>query len=238
MPAPYGLDIENCGDCKMRASHLFCGLPWKDLESFESITHTIAYPGDTGLFAEGQMPRGVFVLCKGRVKLSLRSPAGKNLIMKIAEPGEMLGLSATIKGNPYEVSAETVDPSQLHFVKRDDFMRFLREHGEACLRVTQQLSEKYMSTCREMRSLAIPHAANAKLATLILDWLPKNDDAAGAESCFKLFLTHEEIAQMIGMSRETVTRAFAELKKRQILQVKGATLLIRNKAALRNMSIA
>ena len=66
------------------------------------------------------------------MKLSLCATDGKILIMKIAEPGEVLGLSSTIGGKPYELTAETVDPCQVNFVKREDFMRLLKEQS-GCL---------------------------------------------------------------------------------------------------------
>ena len=108
----------------------------------------------------------------------------------------------------------------------------------ACLRVAEQLSEKYNSACHEIRSLGLSHSAAEKLAKLLLDWTTKNGEAAKVEPRLKLALTHEEIAQMIGTSRETVTRLFADLKKRQIVQAKGSTLLIRNKAALKQIASA
>ena len=236
MLTPYGLDIiENCLTCKVRAERIFCNLPAAALLSFESIKYATAYPKGAVLFVEGQSPRGIFVLCKGRVKLSLCSTDGKTLIFKIVEPGEVLGLSASVTGKPYEVTAETVDPCQVNFVKRDDFLRFLRENSEACLRVAEQLSEKYNSACREIRSLALSHSAAEKLAKLVLDCCASNGEATKAKPCVKLTLTHEEIGQMIGTSRETVTRLFVDFKKRQILQSKGSTVLVRNKAALKAM---
>ncbi len=154
--SPYGLDIiESCLSCKMKTDRLFCDLPASALQSFEAIKYATAYPKGAVLFVEGQAPRGIFVLCKGRVKLSICSTDGKTLILKIAESGEVLGLSATISGKPYELTAETVDPCQINFVKREDFLRFLREHSEACLRVAEQLSEKYNTACREIRSLGL-----------------------------------------------------------------------------------
>lgn len=238
MLSPYGLDIiENCLTCKMRADHIFCDLPAAALQLFENIKYATAYPKGAVLFVEGQSPRGIFVLCKGRVKLSICSTDGKTLILKIAEPGEVLGLSASVSGKPYELTAETVDPCQINFVKREEFLRFLRENADACLRVAEQLSEKYNSACREIRSLGLSHSAAEKLAKLLLEWSVKNGEAAKAEPRLKLALTHEEIAQMIGTSRETVTRLFADLKKRQIVQAKGSTLLIRSKAALKAMAI-
>jgi CRP/FNR family transcriptional regulator len=158
------------------------------------------------------------------------------MIVKLAEAGEILGLSATISGRPYEVTAETIDPCQITFVKREDFLQFLKDDVETCFKVAEQLGEKYHNACKEVRSLGLSHSAAEKLATLLLEWSSKNGESGKAEPRLKLRLTHEEIAQMIGTSRETVTRLFAELKKRQILQTKGSTLVIRNTPALRDIA--
>jgi CRP/FNR family transcriptional regulator len=235
--SPYGLDIiENCLACKMRAEHIFCDLPAEALHAFETIKYATAYPKGAVLFVEGQAPRGIFVLCKGRVKLSICSTEGKTLILKIAEPGEVLGLSATVSGKIYELTAETIDPCQVNFVKREDFLRFLKEHADACFRVAEQLSDKYNTACREIRSLGLSHSAAEKLAKLLLEWSSRTGESGKQEPRLRLSLTHEEIAQMIGTSRETVTRLFAELKKRQIVLSRGATLVVKNKAALRALA--
>jgi CRP/FNR family transcriptional regulator, cyclic AMP receptor protein len=237
MLSPYGMEIvESCLTCKLRAERIFCDLPASALQTFENIKYATAYPQGAVLFVEGQMPRGIFVLCKGTVKLSINSPSGRTMIVKLAEPGEVLGLSATVSGKPYEVTAETIDPCQVNFVKRDDFLRFLKDDVEACFKVAEQLSEKYHNACNEVRSLGLSHSAAEKLAKLILEWSSKNGEESKAEPRLKLRLTHEEIAQMIGTSRETVTRLFADLKKHQTVQSKGSTLVIRNAVALRGIA--
>jgi CRP/FNR family cyclic AMP-dependent transcriptional regulator len=237
MLSPYGMEIvESCLTCKFRADRIFCNLPASALQAFENIKYATAYPQGAVLFVEGQLPRGIFVLCRGSVKLSINSPNGRTMIVNLAEPGEVLGLSAAISGKPYEVTAETIDPCQVNFVKRDDFLRFLKDDVEACFKVAEQLSEKYHNACEEVRSLGLSHSAAEKLAKLLLDWTTKNGESAKSEPRLKLRLTHEEIAQMIGTSRETVTRLFADMKKRQIVQAKGSTLLIRNPAALRKIA--
>jgi CRP/FNR family transcriptional regulator, cyclic AMP receptor protein len=233
--SPYGLEIvESCLTCKLRADKIFCNLPAHTVQALEAIKYTTAYPKGAVLFVEGQAARGVFILCRGRVKLSICSSDGKTLILKIAEAGEVLGLSASVSGKPYELTAETLDPCQVNFVKREDFLRFLREHNDVCLRVAEQLSEKYNTACHEIRSLGLSHSAAEKLAKLLLEWSMKNGGSRQPER-MKLTLTHEEIAQMIGTSRETVTRLFADFKKRQLIQLKGSTLVIRNRAALENL---
>jgi CRP/FNR family transcriptional regulator, cyclic AMP receptor protein len=237
MLSPYGLEIvESCMTCKLRADRIFCDLPPGALQAFENIKYATAYPQGAVLFVQGQMPRGIFVLCKGSVKLSINSPSGRTMIVKLAEPGEVLGLSATISGKPYEVTAETIDPCQVNFVKRDDFLKFLKDDVEACFKVAEQLSEKYHNACKDVRSLGLSHSAAEKLARLLLEWSSKNGEGSKPEPRLKLRLTHEEIAQMIGTSRETVSRLFAEMKRQQIVQTKGSTLVIRNATALRKVA--
>jgi CRP/FNR family transcriptional regulator, cyclic AMP receptor protein len=104
--------------------------------------------------------------------------------------------------------------------------------------VAEQLSEKYNSSCHELRSLGLSHSATEKIAKLLLEWSCRAGDALKQDSRFKLALSHEEIAQMIGTSRETVTRVFSDLRKKQIIQSKGSTMSIRNKAALKLLAAA
>jgi CRP/FNR family transcriptional regulator len=221
----------------MGAEHIFCNLPAAALQTFETMKYATAYPKGAVLFVEGQAPRGIFVLCKGRVKLSICASDGKTLILKIAEAGEVLGLSANVRGTPYELTAETVDPCQVNFVKREDFQRLLRQHSDACLHVTVQLSANYNAACRELRAVGLPHSAAERLAKLLLELSTHNGDAAKAKPRIKLAVTHDEMGQMIGTSRETVTRLLTDLKKRQIVEKKGSTLLIRNKAALKAIAL-
>ena len=121
-----------------------------------------------------------------------------------------------------------------NFISREDFLLFLREHGEAALRVAQQLGETYHSAIAEMRNIGLSHSAAEKLARFLLD-LSANHDEGKGEVRVTLTLTHEEIAQRIGASRETVTRLFADFKKKQLLQVKGSSLIITYKAGLESV---
>jgi CRP/FNR family cyclic AMP-dependent transcriptional regulator len=235
MRAPYGLEIiESCLSCPQREDRLFCNLPPSAVQGLASITSAASYPKGATLFVEGQSPRGVFILCNGRVKLSTSSADGRTLILRISEPGEVLGLPATVTGKPYELTAEVIEPTQANFISRQDFLLFLREHGEAALRVAQQLGETYHSAIAEMRTIGLSHSAGEKLARFLLE-LSANHGEGKGEVKLTLTLTHEEIAQMIGASRETVTRLFAEFKKRQLLQVKGSTLIIKDKAGLESV---
>ena len=235
MRAPYGLNIiDNCVSCPVREEHLFCNLPLPALQKLNEIKSTAVYPKSAMLFIEGQLPRGVFVLCTGRAKLSTSSTEGKTVILNLAEAGDVLGLNATISNKPYELTAEMVEPGQANFIPRDALLQFLRENGEIALRVAEQLSRNYYSAFEEVRMLGLATSPSEKLAKLVLSWSAETAKSADP-SHIKLTLTHEEIAEMIGTTRETVSRLFSEFKKKQLLQLKGATLVIRNKPALEKM---
>jgi CRP/FNR family transcriptional regulator, cyclic AMP receptor protein len=235
MSSPYGLQItENCVICKLREAGFFCDLPKASLQDLEKIKYASGYPQGAILFVEGQAPRGVYIVCSGRVKLSTTSREGKTLILRMAEAGEVLGLHATVSGRPYELTAETLQPCQLDFVKREDFMRFLQNHADACLNAAQHLSHNCQSAYELIRSLGLSHSVSEKLARLLLEWSSDGEVTKDGVR-IKVSLTHEEIAQLIGTSRETVTRLLGEFREKQFAQLRGSTLLIKNKAGLEKL---
>jgi CRP/FNR family transcriptional regulator, cyclic AMP receptor protein len=235
MHTPYGLNIiDSCLSCHVREEHLFCNLSLPALKKLNEIKSTAVYPRSTTLFIEGQQPRGVFVLCAGKAKLFTSSSDGKTIITKISEAGDVLGLNATISNRPYEVTAEMMEPGQANFIARDALLQFLREYGEVALRVAEQLSRNYYAAYEEIRTLGLTSSPAEKFAKLLLSWSP-NGGNTNEPAHLTLTLTHEEIAEMIGTTRETVSRLFSDFKKKQLLQLKGSTLIIRNKPALEKM---
>src|SRR5271165_2269855 len=236
MQSPYGMElVDNCLTCNLCSEGFFCRLPRADMEAFQKIKFTLAYPAGATLFGEGQACRGIYILCKGRVKLATTSNQGQTLILKIAQPGEVLGLNTAVSGLPHEVTAETGQPCQLNFVKREDFLRFLREHNEANLQAAIHLSRECQQAYQHIRSFVM-RSAPQRIARLILDWSHEEAGMATAKG-IKVALTHEEIGQIIGMSRETVTRTLADFRKQGIAEFHGSTLLIQNPPALQKLAI-
>jgi CRP/FNR family cyclic AMP-dependent transcriptional regulator len=232
MRAPYGFELnENCQSCKLRANGFFCQLSSAAMEDFNALKSQATYPAGALLFLEKQDPRGVFVLCAGQVKLSISSSGGKTLILRIAKPGEILGLMATLSGGPYEVTAETLHPCQVSFIRREDFLRFVGKHPEACKGIVKQLSKHYSGACEQLRTVGLSTSAPEKLARLLLDWSGESRDTKDGTQ-IKLPLTHEEIAEFIGTTRETVTRTLSEFKNRQLVTLQGSTLMICDRPAL------
>jgi len=97
--------------------------------------------------------------------------------------------------------------------------------------VAQQLSRNYYSAYEEIRTLGLSNSPGQKFAKLLLNWSAESGDPRQSMH-LHLTLTHQEIAEIIGTTRETVSRLFSEFKKRQLIQSRGTTLMIRNKPAL------
>ena len=235
MRGPYGFEsAEDCQNCNLRAAGFFCQLNPAALKDFNAVRSTAAYPGGAVLYLEQQDPRGVFVLCAGEVKLSISSSAGKTLILRIAKPGEILGLMAVLANTPYEVTAETLHPCQVGYIRREDFLQLLAKHPEMHESVVKQLTTLYSGACEQLRTVGLSASAHEKVARLLLDWASSGKQTkAGTE--IKLPLTHQEIADFVGTTRETVTRTLSEFKTKHLVVLQGSTLTISNRAALESI---
>lgn len=231
--APYGLPIvQSCLACSVREDHLFCSLGLDALAELDRIRQTSAYPAGAVLFVEGQPCRGLFILCSGKAKLTTSSVRGRSLIVRVAEGGEVLGLSAAVSNSAYDLSAETMEPTQASFLPREGFLRFLHKHGEVSVRVAQHLSLELYRAHRQMARIALAPSALAKLAGLLLEWAGSDLQPPPKGSAFQLALTHEEVGELIGSSRETVARILSQFRRQGLVQVKGTLVTLLDPARL------
>lgn len=226
--------IQSCLSCPVREESLFCNLAPQALQELNAMRRPVLHPSRAVLFVEGQLPEGIFVLCSGKVKLSKSSPQGRSVIVQVASSGEILGLSAVISNIPHEVSAETLDSCQVNFMPRVDFLRFLERHGEVSLRVGQHLSQELRRAYRQVARIALAPTAGAKLAGLLLEWANRESLPAPEGLHFTLHLTHEQIAEVIGISRETVTRLINDFRHKGLIRTNGSMVILPDPQKLEN----
>jgi len=226
--------IERHLTCLLEKERIFWDLPRPVLTALDAISSSARYPKGAILFAEGQAACGVFILRNGRARLSTTSADGKSLIVRVAGPDEAVGLAGALTGRPYELTAETLEPLQADFIPRDAFLHFLRGHGEAAVRVAENLSEIYHATLLEVRYLGFSSSAAEKLARFLLD-LPATPANNNGHQRSTLTLTHREIGEMIGASRETVTRLFAHFKREGLIEVHGSSVVFTYKSRLEKL---
>jgi CRP/FNR family transcriptional regulator len=178
----------------------------------------------------------MFILRSGKVNLSTTSREGKVLILKTAAAGETLGLSAAISGMTYESTAETATPCQLDFVDRKHFLELMQSHSEVGMHTVQCLSRDFQAAYRDIHDLVLTRSSAGKLARMLLSHAPTQGVEA-SETRLHSPMTHEEMAQRIGASRETVTRLLSNLKKKRLIRLDGPTLIIRDRSALEALAV-
>jgi CRP/FNR family transcriptional regulator, cyclic AMP receptor protein len=237
MRGPCGFELsESCRSCKFRRNRFFCQISADELKDFDAIKHVSAYPAGAILFLEQQKSRGIHLLCEGQVKLSFSSREGKTLVLRIAKPGEVLGLLSALSGNPYEVTAEALRPCQTAFIYSNDFQKFLRKHPIVFQRVATHLGWEYRAACEQLSTVGLGSLVFERVANFLLNWLVEGGSPRHGTR-FTLPLTHEQIAEHIGITRESVTRALSEFRRRGLIESHGSTFVIADRAALQGFRV-
>jgi CRP/FNR family transcriptional regulator, cyclic AMP receptor protein len=136
-----------------------------------------------------------------------------------------MGLSAVLANVPHEVTAEAIEPCQVKMVRKQEFVDFLGRHGIASMHAARSIGSEYMTVFHDARRLALSSSVAGRLARLLLDW-GSTSGTGRPEICFTMALTHEEIANMTGTSRETVTRLLNQFQRDQWITIRGASLTI------------
>lgn len=222
---PQDQTLHDCSDCEYRSHRMFCNLSPDTLTKFEGIGILEKIPKGTTLFSENDPSSRIWVICTGQVKLSCTSKEGRTLILKIAKPGDVLGLSAVISGYPHEVTAVTIEPVQIKSVRNIEFMMLLRGYGDLSLHAAMSISMEYKTAFFDARRLALSTSIAGRLATILLEW---GRDALRdkSEMRFRLALTHEDIAGLLSTSRETVTRQLGKFQRDKLILIHGSSILI------------
>ena len=213
-----------------------CESPVSEVGWLNNLKLSRYYPRGSVLFVEGQRPRGVYVLCQGRAKVSIASAQGKTLVLRIARPGELLGMNATLTGQPLGATVETLERCRIDFIPREDFLKLLDRDGRAWLGVAQALSRKLSSLVEHSRLLFLSQSASEKLARLLVRWCDEHGKRTAQGIRIDSSLTHEEMAQMICTSRETVTRVLGEFKRKDIVSLADKAIFVRNRKALESLA--
>jgi CRP/FNR family transcriptional regulator, cyclic AMP receptor protein len=208
-----------------------------DLRSLLHAIHTsnngnlsLLHPRGKVLFAEGEPARGVFILRTGRATVSISSSEGRLVILRIAQPGAVLGLNSALRNASHNTTVKIIEPGRTDFIPRKQLVELLQANQPAAQAVSQILSREVAELTDRARSLLLPQTANARLARLLLEWSEHEPEIP------KIF-TQEEIAQMICSSRETVTRLLAALNRRRIIRVTPDSIVISDREALQKLAV-
>lgn len=210
-----------------RAGEFFRGLSNQIMMELVPLAPLFCCPGNTVLFAEEQPPRSILFLLEGKVKFSMNSVEGRRLILGIVGPGEILGLASAVSGCPWDTTAETQLPCIVGAIPRQCFLDFLLSCPAAAHNVARQLSLESRRNCDQLRTVGLAWTAAAKLARLLLEWSGEGRQTDRGIR-FLCPLTHEEIGEHIGVSRETVTRTLHGFRNRKLVEQRGSAVFVSN----------
>jgi len=210
--------------------------PLRAIPGIDRVSRSRIYPKGGVVFHEGDVARGVYVLSSGQAKISISSVDGKKIIIRVAGGGDVLGLYAGLTGRPFEATAEMLEGGRVDFISRQDLLNLMgRDHTKG-FDLVEVFSRQFSEFVDHTRMLLLSESALQKLAGLLLRWGRDFGERTTDGIRVKIMLTQEETAQIIGASRETVTRLFSTLKRDQIIRVKRDSIWIRNRDALASLA--
>jgi len=190
----------------------------------------------TVLFAEGEPARGVYLLRTGTATVSISSSEGRVVVLRLAQAGDVLGLNAVLSNSTYEATFKTLEPSRVNFIPRAELLALLENSDAGALAVMKMLSRELAQLTDRARSLLLPQTACARLAQLLLHLSKEPQGNDSRTRVIDKVFTHEEVAQMIGSSRETVSRLLASLSRREIIRITSESIVIRDRPALADLA--
>lgn len=192
-----------------------------------SIEKRLTLPAGTNLYREGDAASEVYVLLEGNVRISFGSPSGRRFISKTAKPGEVLSLTSIVTGRPHATTADLIFPAEISSIRRRDFLAFLERRPEAAWAVMREMGLEAERLHGRLRMMGLSNTVPGRLAGLILEWSSLRQETKCGQR-IHVPMTHYEIGDSIGASRESVTRAINELQKDGVIEVRGAIVTILN----------
>jgi CRP/FNR family transcriptional regulator len=207
-------------------------LPEEALRELESIMSIENYDGGGILFLEQEKISRVFIVLDGDVRLSLQDVGGRRLTLRIAKRGAVLGMHSALFGGLSEWSADTIYPSRIAVITRDDLLRLAQRHPDLYRIAAAELMTTLRHACAALRIVGLTSCVRKRLASQLLVWAERGQKT-GDRTQFCMPLTHAQIAEFIGAVRETVTRALTKFKQCGLVEIRGSMLTIPSTTALR-----
>lgn len=216
-------------------SDLLAQLTLSDREALLAITEKLHFAKNEFIFQSGMASENMFILQDGRVKIFERSSAGKEVILWFCFPGEVFGLAEISQGRTRAVSAQTTCESTILTIRREAFNQFLRTHPDAALIVIDLLSRRLRGLGYMLLNLSCDDVVS-RLTKLLVRLCTRYGKRKNNEVYLDVRLTHQEVADMIGTSRQTVSTTFSQLKREGIVEIIDHCIYIRSPELLTGIS--
>ena len=157
-------------------------------------------------------------------------------MLRMAQAGDVVGLNSVLRNCSYDTTVKTLEPCRTDFIPRAELIEFMRRSQAGAQIILNMLSQELTVLTDRSKLLLLPQTVSGRFARLLLEWIKESAEATGGPVQLDRVFTHEEIAQMIGSSRETVTRLLANLGKQQVIRITSDNIVIRDRPALEKIA--
>ncbi len=206
---------------------LFQDLPEADLNALSSRAVTRHYRRQTVVIGQGDESDSLYLVISGRLKVYCSDEEGKEVILAFLEPSDSFGELALLDKEPRSASVETMEPSKLAVISQGDFRAFLASHPQVAINLIQTLARRNRVLLESVSDLALLDVYGRVARALLKEAKPDNGKLVTAK------LTHQEIANMVGSSREMVSKIMKELKFGGYISVDAKRITIENRLPVR-----
>lgn len=199
----------------------FCG---EDLEGLQALKSCSYYKKNQPLFIEGSIPRGVFCLNTGKVKIFARGEEGKEQIIHLATGGEIVGFRAMFSGEPYKVSATTLEDCNICFISKADFLDLVDTNTTLRNGIMKELSTELADRATLITNMAQKSVRERLAVALLL-----LQDIYSGEM---INLSREDMANFVGTATETLIRLLRDFKDENLIQTHARKIEIMDRQGL------
>tara|TARA_R110002072_G_scaffold273058_3_gene433370 strand:+ start:12139 stop:12828 length:690 start_codon:yes stop_codon:yes gene_type:complete len=218
----------SCEHCGVRKDSLFKDFCNHDLDNLEASKTCSFYKKNQSIFLEGSTPRGVFCLNEGKVKIYTRGEEGKEQIIHVAKEGEVVGFRAMFSGEPYRVSAESLEDCNICYISKANFLDMLDSNLVLRNRILKELSIELAERATFITNLAQKPVKERLAFSLIF----LNDIYNGD----MINLSREDLANFVGTATETLIRLLKDFKEDELIKTHARKIEIINKEEILRLS--
>jgi len=199
---------------------LFSGLQRNELDALADRAVTKTYPRNAIIVSEGDRSNSLYIVLSGRVKVYVSDESGREVVLGVEGPGDYFG-EMLLDGGPRSASVMTLEPSELSIIPKEDFRGLLRANPDLAIHLIEKLIQRTRRLTENVKSLALLDVYG-RVARLLLDLAVKRDGRlAIAEQ-----LTHQDIADRVGASREMISRILKDLTTGGYIAIEGRRITI------------
>jgi len=216
---------QNNSDIQLKNIPLFSGLTADELDAIANISTKRSYPKNTIIINEGDETDSLYLIISGKVKVMLSDEDGKEIIITLLEPGEYFGELALIDEEPRSARVVTMEQSQLGLINKSDFNQVMDDNPGLVRNLMTGLTRRLRQANKNIESLALMDVYGRVARTLLQFAEPAED----GRQVIKEKLTQKDIANMVGSSREMVSRIFKDLTVGGYITVDSGFITINDK---------